>query len=64
MNSSLDTLMASVSQLSTLYNSMDRGDHSPFFLSQLNLHEYGNAEEKFTGELTTYTKKQFFEVIL
>ena len=32
------------------------------FLSQLDCDSYYGSEERFTGELTAYTRKQFFEV--
>ena len=35
---------------------------STSFLSQLPYDSYYTSEEKFTGELTAYTRKQFFEV--
>jgi hypothetical protein len=34
------------------------------FLAQLCYADYFDSEEKFTSDLTTYTKKQFFEVNL
>jgi len=36
-------------------------DNLPVFLSCLSLNQYHGAEELFTQELTTFTKKQFFE---
>lgn len=32
------------------------------FLSQVPVQQYYNAEEAFTTQLTSYTKKQFFQV--
>lgn len=36
--------------------------HSKPFLSQISYDDFFDSEEKFTSELTLYTKKQFFEV--
>ena len=38
------------------------GNDSAPFLSQLPYDSYFTSEERFTGELTAYTRKQFFEV--
>ena len=38
------------------------GNDSASFLSQLPYDSYFTSEERFTGELTAYTRKQFFEV--
>ncbi|XP_069125959.1 HAUS augmin-like complex subunit 3 [Argopecten irradians] len=62
MNANMENLVTSVEKLHTLYDS-DGGKSSPNFLSQLSLDEYANAEEKFSQELTAFTKKQFFEGI-
>lgn len=35
---------------------------SASFLSQLECDSYYTSEEQFTGDLTAYTRKQFFEV--
>ena len=68
MNKSLGELMSAVSQLSALYRTADaptnHRDHNMVFLSQVDLHPYLQSEEKFTQELTAFTKKQFFEVLM
>jgi hypothetical protein len=35
---------------------------SPVFLSQISQDEYNKTEDKYTQELTSYTKRLFFEV--
>lgn len=40
----------------------ERDNESGVFLSQLSLENYHEMEDKFTQELTAYTKKLFFEV--
>ncbi|XP_060080706.1 HAUS augmin-like complex subunit 3 [Ylistrum balloti] len=62
MNANVENLVRSVEDLHNLYKS-DNGNNSPNFLSQISLGEYANAEEKFSQELTAFTKKQFFEGI-
>lgn len=75
MNDSLDKLVKSVSRITDLYEmneettnsnqdrqlSSDRPT-SPVFLSQLPQDEYNKTEDKYTQELTSYTKRLFFEV--
>ena len=66
MNSSLDRLSSTSSQLVGLYHRStgdEKDSHDAPFLSQQSLQEYHHAEEWFTQELTAYTKKQFFGVI-
>ena len=49
--------------------SFDRGDDraggstAAVFLSEVPLEQYHAAEDRFLGELTEYTKKQFFQVV-
>lgn len=75
MNESLDKLVKSVTRITDLYNvettdkscqerqlSSERPT-SPVFLSQLVQDDYNRTEEKFTQELTSYTKRLFFEGI-
>ena len=75
MNSQLECLVSSISSLSALYQQTGAGteeqrsqeqesssDKTPVFLSQLCLDNYHRTEDKFTQELTAFTKKQFFEV--
>lgn len=73
MNNSLDDLVKSVSRTTDLYDSKgdvsDQNSHvtldrptSPVFLSQVTQEEYNKTEDKFTQELTSYTKRLFFEV--
>ena len=67
MNSCLSTLASVVSDLTALYENSASGTRDTqrsVFLSHLTLQEYYDAEEKYTQELHTYTKKQFFEVTL
>ncbi|XP_022799763.1 HAUS augmin-like complex subunit 3 [Stylophora pistillata] len=63
MNSTLKQLEESVSQMVALYGGQEGGNDSESFLSQLPYDSYYTSEERFTGELTAYTKKQFFEGI-
>ena len=63
VNSSLSDLSEAVTDLISLYNLTSGPIDTPaVFLSQLPLEEYHKAEEKFTQQLTAFTKKQFFEV--
>lgn len=76
MNDSLEKLVKSVSRITDLYEmneettnsnqdrqlSSDRPT-SPVFLSQLSQDEYNKTEDKYTQELTSYTKRLFFEGI-
>ena len=65
VNSSLEQLVETVGQLSEIYELPVEGkreDSIPMFLSQLSLDEYYKKEEKFSQELSLFTKKKFFEV--
>ena len=64
MNAILDKLSRTSSELVSMYKSPGESlDHQVApFLSQQSLHEYHGSEEKFTQQLTAFTKKQFFEV--
>ncbi|XP_059173797.1 HAUS augmin-like complex subunit 3 [Physella acuta] len=67
INESLQKLMQSVQTLITLYQlpkgeNAESSPNSPF-LSHLDLKAYNEAEEKYSRELTAFTKKQFFEGI-
>ncbi len=67
MNSCLSTLASVVSDLTSLYENSASGTRDTqrsVFLSHLTLQEYYDAEERYTQELHTYTKKQFFEVTI
>ena len=46
------------------YDTSVGSPYSVTFLSQLSYDNYYESEERFTGELTAYTRKQFFEVWL
>ena len=74
----MESLLTSVSDLSALYQRTGAGteeqrdaeqqalssssDTPSVFVSQLDLDHYHKSEEKFTQELTAFTKKQFFQV--
>lgn len=60
MNSALEKLEQSVSEMTALYAGQEG---SSSFLSQLAYDNYYASEERFTEELTAYTRKQFFEGI-
>ena len=66
LNTSLEDLFGSVKKLSATYllgdGPVGRETREAVFLSQAQLDDYYLAEEKFTQELTGFTKKQFFEV--
>ena len=68
MNQCLDNLKGTVQAMSQLYsksgdsNSRPRSTSPIMFLSQLPLPQYYKEEEDFTTQLTSYTKKQFFQV--
>lgn len=76
MNESLDQLVKCVSQVNDLYDRekmvgdtsgnghvMTDRPVSPVFFTQLPQDDYNKTEEKFTQELTIYTKRLFFEGI-
>ena len=66
MNNCLSNLTATVKELTSLYQNScvdTTTQEKSVFLSQLNLEEYFRDEEKFTQQLHSYTKKQFFEVL-
>ncbi|XP_073259041.1 HAUS augmin-like complex subunit 3 [Porites lutea] len=63
MNSALEKLEQSVSEMTALYSGQEGSTYSVTFLSQLSYDNYYESEERFTGELTAYTRKQFFEGI-
>lgn len=65
VNSSLEQLVETVGQLSEIYELPVEGkreDSIPMFLSQLSLDEYYKKEDKFSQELSLFTKKKVFEV--
>lgn len=69
-DASLSKLLNSVKHLYTLYavSGIESQDSNAdlghlVFLSQNSLAAFHFAEEKFTVELTAFTKKQFFEVL-
>ncbi|XP_062578484.1 HAUS augmin-like complex subunit 3 [Saccostrea cucullata] len=66
VNSSLEHLAERVGQLSEIYElpvQEKSKEAVPMFLSQLALDEYYLKEEKFSQELSLFTKKKFFEGI-
>ncbi|XP_050403167.2 HAUS augmin-like complex subunit 3 [Patella vulgata] len=65
VNESMDGLMKSVSRVTSLYNPATKGEgqHEEVFLSQVNLEDYYQTEEKYTQEITVFTRKQFFQNI-
>jgi len=70
VNKSLELLLPTVRELLAEYQSLGcctdetNTDNLPVFLSCLSLNQYHAAEEHFTQELVSFTKKQFFEVSL
>lgn len=66
MNAALSHLNEAVHKLSGLYRAgggpPGKQAHEAAFLSHVDLESYFLAEERFTQELTSFTKKQFFEV--
>jgi len=66
VNKSLELLVPAVHELLAQYRSSGttETDNLPTFLSCLSLEQYHAAEERFTQELVSFTKKQFFEVSL
>ncbi|XP_076440782.1 HAUS augmin-like complex subunit 3 [Babylonia areolata] len=68
-NASLQRLGESVQQLCSLYNDQGRLEktetlqNEAVFLSQLSLDSFNKAEESYSRELTSFTKKRFFEGI-
>ncbi|GFR85918.1 HAUS augmin-like complex subunit 3 [Elysia marginata] len=65
INEALKNLSAAVERLVELYKNKPegrKGFHSEgYFLSQMNLALFHDAEAKYSHDLTAYTKKQFFE---
>jgi len=68
VNKSLELLVPTARELLAEYQSSGcctetaNTDNLPIFLSCLSLDQYHAAEERFTQELVSFTKKQFFEV--
>lgn len=66
INTSLEQLVETVGQLSEIYELpvQEKAEEAmPMFLSQLSLDEYHQKEERFSQELSHFTKKKFFEGI-
>ncbi|KAK3747565.1 hypothetical protein QZH41_015802, partial [Actinostola sp. cb2023] len=63
MDSAINELQQTVSDLTEFYTGQADQSTRKAFLSQLGYNEYFESEELFTTDLTTYTKKQFFEGI-
>lgn len=64
MNSALVSLESSVAEIVAFYAGHEEGTaSSASFLSQMDYDSYYVSEECFTGVLTAYTRKQFFEGI-
>ncbi|XP_022105406.1 HAUS augmin-like complex subunit 3 [Acanthaster planci] len=72
MNTALERLSQATKDLLQLYHRIDgmnsdsdpsNTSHDAVFLSQQPLDHYHHTEERFTQELTGFTKKQFFEGI-
>jgi hypothetical protein len=71
MNKQLDFLLTSIASLHNVYKQSHleasseavQEDISPF-LSKLDLSHHHKQEEYFTQEVTEYTKKQFFQVVV
>ncbi|XP_068726090.1 HAUS augmin-like complex subunit 3 isoform X1 [Montipora capricornis] len=64
MNSALLSLENSVAKMVAFFGGQEGGSSSSApFLSQLDYDSYYVSEEGFTGVLTAYTRKQFFEGI-
>lgn len=65
INKALKKLSAAVERLVEIYKSRpeDRKRIAPegYFLSQMNLSPFHDAEAKYSHDLTAFTKKQFFE---
>ena len=68
INKALKNLSAAVGKLVELYKSKPAGrkgfPSAGHFLSQMDLSSFHDAEAKYSHDLTEFTKKQFFEVIL
>ncbi|KAK7100825.1 HAUS augmin-like complex subunit 3 [Littorina saxatilis] len=67
-NASLQRLAESVQRLCSLYHDdspsdSERGGDDKAFLSQLRLDQFHRVEENYSRELTSFTKKLFFEGI-
>lgn len=61
----MEQLVEAVGQLSEIYELpvQEKAEEAmPMFLSQLSLDEYHQKEERFSQELSHFTKKKFFEV--
>ena len=69
MNAALNNIITGVSELNKLYEKTKPQSDDimtepkrALFLSQISLNNFFKMEEKFTAELTAFTKKRFFEV--
>lgn len=61
----MEQLVETVGQLSEIYELpvQEKAEEAmPMFLSRLSLDEYHQKEERFSQELSHFTKKKFFEV--
>jgi hypothetical protein len=61
----MEHLVETVGQLSEIYElpvQEKSQEASPMFLSQLPLDDFYQKEEKFSQELSLFTRKKFFEV--
>ncbi|KAL5021994.1 hypothetical protein ScPMuIL_001149 [Solemya velum] len=69
LSRNMEMLSQSVSHLHSMYQELPSSNEPKdinqpsLFLSQLTLQEFYGCEERYTQELTAYTKKQFFEGI-
>ncbi|XP_031556301.1 HAUS augmin-like complex subunit 3 [Actinia tenebrosa] len=64
MDLAISNLQQIVCDLTSLYTQQGQErDNAKVFLSQMSYQDFFDSEEKFTSELTLYTKKQFFEGI-
>jgi len=69
MNAALNNVVLGASELNKLYqeskpelDDVMSEANTPIFFSQIGLEDFFKMEEKFTTELTAFTKKRFFEV--
>ncbi|KAK2154529.1 hypothetical protein LSH36_266g02042 [Paralvinella palmiformis] len=70
MNAALNNVVLGASELNKLYqeskpelDDVMSEANTPIFFSQIGLEDFFKMEEKFTTELTAFTKKRFFEGI-
>ena len=64
MNAALESLVSSTQDVCSFHRGEGAGsaEATPTFLHEVPQESYHTAEDQYLAELTTYSKKQFFQV--